>query len=159
MQRPPGLNRTETAEFLSRRLGRTFYERVLRYWESLELVHPVKVNPGGRGRHCPVVYRLPELIGAEVLATLRLVDGVPLQRVRKALRELEALFPDVMNTPAEWRLAVTIDGDVVRVDRFDDDDARAFVSLAKRPGQVAIFNAGRLARDARAAIERRECAA
>lgn len=155
MRSTAGLNRIEAANFIGRRLGRTFHERVLRYWESRGLIRPFKSRPGGRGPHCPVVYQLPDLIAAEVLTTLR-TEGVSLQQLRHALANLKRLFPDVMNTPARWKLGVALNGDVFQTVRLEND--AALVSLARSPGQVAVFNAGELASHARAAMEKRRVA-
>ena len=151
-----GLPRTDAAAFVSRRVGRRLLERTLRHWEGHGLLTPLKPPLGGRGRFRPTLYRVPDLLAAEVLATLR-IEGASLQRVRAAFHTLSELFPDVLAMPGEWRLAVTLSGDVVRFHRCTTD--AELVSLVKRPGQLAVFNVGTLAREARAAVREKTRAA
>lgn len=75
----------------------------------------------------PAAYRVDDLVRLRLIAELRR-EGAPLQRIRRAVRSLLALFPELRDRPGSWRLAVLASGDVVRIegDLFD---------LTRQPGQ------------------------
>lgn len=76
----------------------------------------------------PASYRVDDLLRLRIVAELRR-EGAPLQRIRKAIRNLVALFPEMHNRPGSWRLAVLANGDVVRIGDRDLFD------LTRQPGQ------------------------
>lgn len=116
----------------------------LRYWEAIGLLR--RQRPGHRVPSC---YGIHDLVRLRILAELRR-DGAPLQRVRKALRELQRLLPGVLDKPGAWQLAVTSKGQVVRI-----ENDQQLLDLTRRPGQLvwALFEIGSYISDARAAIE------
>jgi hypothetical protein len=145
-QHAPGLNRVQAAAFLTRRTGQSFCEGRLRAWEARGLLSPLPARC--RGPHHPAVYRLPDLLAAEIIATLRL-QGASLQRLRRGLRELSRLMPGIMERPGEWNLAATAAGDVVRI-----QSDREWLELTRKPGQLAVrIDAGALARELRALVK------
>src|SRR5437870_89163 len=105
-----GLSRTEAAAWVTRRTRYRVAMTTLRNWERSGLLR--NQLPGKR---VPCAYGIGELIAAEILAMLRR-DGASLQRVRRALRELARLIPDILRRPGSWRLAVDGSGQVVRVE-------------------------------------------
>jgi len=77
-------------------------------------------------------------------------EGVPLQRVRKALRSLDKVLPGIIARRGIGRLAVTSTGEVVRV-KSDRD----LLDLAKRPGQtgwLAMLDVSSYVQEARSAL-------
>lgn len=139
-----GLNRLEAAAWVARRTGFPVLHTTLRNWERAGLLR--NQQPG---RRLPCAYGVADLIRAEILATLRR-DGAPLQRIKRALRALRALIPDVIERPGAWRLAVTPAGDVVRI-----EDATTVLELTTRtPGQYLFLDAAEIARAAGAAVAR-----
>src|SRR5438128_1700442 len=91
MQNPQGvgLNRLEAAAWVTDQAGYSVPVASLRNWECAGLLraqHP--------GRRVPCAYGIPELIAAAAVATLRR-DGASLRRVRRAIRALRRLIPDL----------------------------------------------------------------
>lgn len=147
MSQPTGLHRKDAAAFVSKQAAYHVPEPTLRFWEARGLLRDQ--NPGHRA---PCSYGVPELIGAATIAALRR-DGASLQRVRRALRELRRLIPDILEHPGTWRLAVDGRGQVVRV----EDSTTLLELTGETPGQltVTIFDAGAFATEARAVIDRK----
>jgi hypothetical protein len=148
-QEAVGLNRIEASVWVSRRSGYTVPHTSLRNWERCGLLrhqHP--------GRRAPCAYGVPDLIAAATIGALRR-DGASLQRVRHALRELRHLLPDILDKPGTWHLAVDGRGHVVHV-----EGTETLLELSSRPRQIqsqtlTLFDAGAIAREARAEMERR----
>lgn len=144
-KRSQGLHRLAAAAWVSRRTGYRVAHSVLRYWESRRLLRVQ--NPG---RRTPACYDVSDLIRLEVVCTLRR-DGASLQRIGRALRELTKLIPDILKRPGAWRLAVDARGNVVRI-----EGEQTLLELTTRtPGQLAVFDAAEIAREARTALERK----
>ena len=137
-----GLNRLEAAAWVTRRTRFAVLHTTLRDWERGGLLRNQKP-----GRRLPCAYGVPDLIAAEVIATLRR-DGAPLQRIKRARHELSRLIPDILDRPGVWRLAVTPKGDVVRL----EDGATVLELTGKTPGQYLFLDAGEIAREAHAAL-------
>jgi DNA-binding transcriptional MerR regulator len=85
--------------------------RQLQYWAKTELIAPSARTPGGHHR-----YSFDDLVALK--ATKRLIDaGVSVQKIRKSVRALQALLPQVGRPLSELVLVAT--GDVVLVFRED----------------------------------------
>ena len=85
--------------------------RQLQYWAKTGLIEPSARTPGGHHR-----YSFEDLVALK--ATKRLLDaGVSVQRIRKSVRALRALLPQVASPLCELVLVAT--GDVVLVFRED----------------------------------------
>ncbi len=85
--------------------------RQLQYWAKTGLIEPSARTPGGHHR-----YSFPDLVALK--ATKRLIDaGVSVQKIRRSVRALQDLFPQVDRPLGELVLVAT--GDVVLV--FQDD--------------------------------------
>lgn len=141
-----GLCRTEAAAFVTRRTGHRVPHTTLRHWE---LTGFLPVQRVGRGN--PALYTVRDLVAACMVAELR-EKRVSLQRVRKALRALFALMPELRERPGDWRLAVTEAGEVVRVER----DGRELLELTRKPGQtgwVWLWECSAVTRDAERAVQ------
>lgn len=148
-----GLNRTQAASLMSKRTGLPVGESKLRYWESLGLVSPAPAKRPGRWH--PATYSLRDLVTAEILATLRL-DGASLPRLRRGLRALGNIMPEIDDAPGAWRLAVTRAGDVQRI-----ENEQQVLELTNKPGQLALallLDAGAIASEAREMIEQQKAA-
>ena len=143
-QGQPGLNRREAAAWVTRRTGARVDHTTLRNWERGGLLRNQRP-----GRRSPCAYNVADLIRAEILATLRR-DGAPLQRIKRALRELRTLILDVIDRPGAWRIAVTPAGDVVRI-----EDRTTVLELTTRtPGQYLFLDVAEIARAAGVAVRR-----
>lgn len=85
--------------------------RQLQYWAKTELVEPSTRTSGGHHR-----YSFDDLVALK--ATKRLIDaGISVQKIRKSVRALQALLPQVGHPLSELVLVAT--GDVVLVLRED----------------------------------------
>ncbi len=98
--------------------------RQLQYWAKTELIVPSERTPGGHHR-----YSFNDLVALK--ATKRLIDaGVSVQKIRRSVRALQDLFPQVGRPLGELVLVAT--GDVVLV--FHDGTAFEAIS-----GQEWVF--------------------
>jgi DNA-binding transcriptional MerR regulator len=98
--------------------------RQLQYWAKTELIVPSAHTPGGHHR-----YSFNDLVALK--ATKRLIDaGVSVQKIRRSVRALQDLFPQVGRPLGELVLVAT--GDVVLV--FQDGTAFEAIS-----GQEWVF--------------------
>jgi DNA-binding transcriptional MerR regulator len=85
--------------------------RQLQYWAKTGLIEPSARTPGGHHR-----YSFADLVALK--ATKRLIDaGVSVQKIRRSVRALQDLFPQVDRPLGELVLVAT--GDVVLVFRDD----------------------------------------
>lgn len=141
-----GLNRLEAAAWVTKRTRFRVEHSTLRDWERGGLLRNQRP-----GRRMPCIYGVTDLIRAEILATLRR-DGASLQRIKRALRALAHLIPEVIDRPGSWHLAVTPLGDVVRI----EDGATVLELTSRTPGQYLFFDAAEIARRARAVLDRKE---
>src|SRR5262245_13728183 len=143
-----GLSRTEAARWVTRRTHYSVAHASLRNWERGGLLREQRP-----GRRVPCSYRVPELIRAEVIAVLRR-DGASLKRVRRALRALARLIPNILERRGDWRLAVDGAGELVRL-----ESAQTLLALIETLGQPAVtltvFDADAIARDACVELGRR----
>lgn len=143
-----GLSRVHAAAFVSDRIGRRVPFPTLQHWERTGLLR--RQAPGRRRPSC---YTIADLVRLEAIATLRR-DGVSLQRVRRGVRELVKLIPNILDRPGDWRLAVTGSGEVVRLENPD-----TVLQLTRQPGQLAILDGADLVRAALEAVQSRNGAA
>ena len=98
--------------------------RQLQYWAKTGLIEPSARTPGGHHR-----YSFADLVALK--ATKRLIDaGVSVQKIRRSVRALQDLFPQVDRPLGELVLVAT--GDVVLV--FRDDAVFEVIS-----GQEWVF--------------------
>ena len=98
--------------------------RQLQYWAKTGLIEPSARTPGGHHR-----YSFADLVALK--ATKRLIDaGVSVQKIRRSVRALQDLFPQVDRPLGELVLVAT--GDVVLV--FQDDAVFEAIS-----GQEWVF--------------------
>jgi DNA-binding transcriptional MerR regulator len=98
--------------------------RQLQYWAKTGLIVPSARTPGGHHR-----YSFHDLVALK--ATKRLIDaGVSVQKIRRSVRALQELFPQVGRPLGELVLVAT--GDVVLVFR----DGTAFEAIS---GQEWVF--------------------
>lgn len=145
--REPGLSRTDAAAFVTKRTGHYVPHTTLRYWELSRLLRAQRT---GRGN--PSLYTVPDLVAACMVAELR-EKRVSLQRIRKALRVLLELMPELRELPGAWRLAVTERGDVVRV----NEGGSELLELTSAPGQtgwVWLWECSTVTREAELAVQR-----
>ena len=98
--------------------------RQLQYWAKTGLIEPSARTPGGHHR-----YSFDDLVALK--ATKRLIDaGVSIQKIRRSVRALQNLFPQVGRPLGELVLVAT--GDVVLVFR----DGTVFEAIS---GQEWVF--------------------
>ena len=98
--------------------------RQLQYWSKTRLIEPSARTPGGHHR-----YSFADLVALK--ATKRLIDaGVSVQKIRRSVRALQELFPQVDRPLGELVLVAT--GDVVLVFR----DNAVFEAIS---GQEWVF--------------------
>ena len=103
--------------------------RQLQYWAKTGLIEPSERTPGGHHR-----YSFDDLVALK--ATKRLIDaGVSVQKIRKSVRALQALLPQVGRPLSELVLVAT--GDVVLV--FRDDTVFEAISGQEWVFEVAHF--------------------
>jgi DNA-binding transcriptional MerR regulator len=103
--------------------------RQLQYWAKTGLVEPSTRTPGGHHR-----YSFDDLVALK--ATKRLLDaGVSVQRIRKSVRALRDLLPQVGRPLCELVLVAT--GDVVLV--FREDTVFEAISGQEWVFEVAAF--------------------
>ena len=103
--------------------------RQLQYWAKTGLIEPSQRTPGGHHR-----YSFDDLVALK--ATKRLIDsGVSVQKIRKSVRALQELLPQVGRPLSELVLVAT--GDVVLV--FRDDTVFEAVSGQEWVFEVAAF--------------------
>ena len=103
--------------------------RQLQYWAKTGLIEPSERTPGGHHR-----YSFDDLVALK--ATKRLIDaGVSVQKIRKSVRALQALLPQVGRPLSELVLVAT--GDVVLV--FQDDTVFEAISGQEWVFEVADF--------------------
>jgi DNA-binding transcriptional MerR regulator len=103
--------------------------RQLQYWAKTGLIEPSKRTPGGHHR-----YSFDDLVALK--ATKRLIDaGVSVQKIRRSVRALQDLLPQVGRPLSELVLVAT--GDVVLV--FQDDTVFEAVSGQEWVFEVAAF--------------------
>lgn len=106
--------------------------RQLQYWAKTGLIEPSARTPGGHHR-----YSFDDLVALK--ATRRLIDaGVSVQKIRKSVRALQELLPQVGRPLSELVLVAT--GDVVLV--FRDDTV--FEALS---GQEWVFEVAQFERE------------
>lgn len=114
--------------------------RQLRYWAETDLIRPRSRTPGGHAR-----YVFEDLVALKTAK--RLIDaGVSLQRIRKSIRALRQLLPQVERPLAEVVLVAT--GDVVLAFRegaaFDAATGQEWVfEVAQLQREVEAYEAGR----------------
>ncbi len=109
--------------------------RQLQYWSQTDLIVPSARTPGGHGR-----YTFEDLVALK--AAKRLIDaGVSVQRIRKSIRALRGILPNVRRPLAELTLVAT--GDVVLAFR----DGTAFDAVS---GQEWVFEVANFQRDVEA---------
>ena len=122
--------------------------RQLQYWAKTELIAPSARTPGGHHR-----YSFDDLVALK--ATKRLIDaGVSVQKIRKSVRALQDLLPQVGRPLSELVLVAT--GDVVLV--FREDTVFEAISGQEWVFEVAEFQrevSAYRARSARPSSERR----
>lgn len=136
------MDRSRAAEWVSKATGYDVSLGSIRYWESGGLLRDQR--PGNR---VPAEYRVDDLVRLRLIAELRR-EGAPLQRIRRAVRNLLNLFPELRDRPGAWHLAVLASGDMVHVqgDLFD---------LTRRPGQTGwlfLLDARQYVEDAERAV-------
>ena len=103
--------------------------RQLQYWAKTGLIEPSQRTQGGHHR-----YSFDDLVALK--ATKRLIDaGVSVQKIRKSVRALQELLPQVGRPLSELVLVAT--GDVVLV--FRDDTVFEAVSGQEWVFEVAAF--------------------
>jgi len=103
--------------------------RQLQYWAKTGLIEPSERTPGGHHR-----YSFDDLVALK--ATKRLIDaGVSVQKIRKSVRALQALLPQVGRPLSELVLVAT--GDVVLV--FKDDTVFEAITGQEWVFEVADF--------------------
>src|SRR5262245_29918494 len=102
-----GLNRQQAATWVSKVVGYEVAPSNIAYWETTGLLRSQR--PGNR---VPAEYRVDDLVRLRLIAALR-GEGAPLQRIRRAVRRLVAVFPGLKDRPGAWELAVLSNGDVV----------------------------------------------
>ena len=103
--------------------------RQLQYWAKTGLIEPSARTPGGHHR-----YSFDDLVALK--ATKRLIDaGVSVQKIRKSVRALQSLLPQVGHPLSELVLVAT--GDVVLV--FRDDTVFEAISGQEWVFEVATF--------------------
>ena len=103
--------------------------RQLQYWAKTGLIEPSKRTPGGHHR-----YSFDDLVALK--ATKRLIDaGVSVQKIRRSVRALQDLLPQVGRPLSELVLVAT--GDVVLV--LQDDTVFEAVSGQEWVFEVAAF--------------------
>jgi DNA-binding transcriptional MerR regulator len=103
--------------------------RQLQYWAKTGLIEPSARTPGGHHR-----YSFDDLVALK--ATKRLIDaGVSVQKIRKSVRALQKLLPQIGRPLSELVLVAT--GDVVLV--FQDDTVFEAVSGQEWVFEVASF--------------------
>ncbi|MEM9175726.1 MAG: MerR family transcriptional regulator [Myxococcota bacterium] len=103
--------------------------RQLQYWAKTGLIEPSERTPGGHHR-----YSFDDLVALK--ATKRLIDaGVSVQKIRKSVRALQALLPQVGRPLSELVLVAT--GDVVLV--FQDDTVFEAITGQEWVFEVADF--------------------
>jgi len=103
--------------------------RQLQYWAKTGLIEPSVRTPGGHHR-----YSFDDLVALK--ATKRLIDaGVSVQKIRKSVRALQDLLPQVGRPLSDLVLVAT--GDVVLV--FREDTAFEAISGQEWVFEVAGF--------------------
>jgi DNA-binding transcriptional MerR regulator len=103
--------------------------RQLQYWAKTGLIEPSARTPGGHHR-----YSFADLVALK--ATKRLIDaGVSVQKIRRSVRALQDLFPQVDHPLGELVLVAT--GDVVLV--FQADTVFEAISGQEWVFEVADF--------------------
>lgn len=103
--------------------------RQLQYWAKTGLIEPSERTPGGHHR-----YSFDDLVALK--ATKRLIDaGVSVQKIRKSVRALQELLPQVGRPLSELVLVAT--GDVVLV--FQDDTVFEAITGQEWVFEVADF--------------------
>jgi DNA-binding transcriptional MerR regulator len=103
--------------------------RQLQYWAKTGLIEPSARTPGGHHR-----YSFDDLVALK--ATKRLIDsGVSVQKIRKSVRALQELLPQVGRPLSDLVLVAT--GDVVLV--FRDDTVFEAISGQEWVFEVAVF--------------------
>lgn len=103
--------------------------RQLQYWAKTGLIEPSERTPGGHHR-----YSFDDLVALK--ATKRLIDaGVSVQKIRKSVRALQQLLPQVGRPLSELVLVAT--GDVVLV--FRDDTVFEAITGQEWVFEVADF--------------------
>ncbi len=103
--------------------------RQLQYWAKTGLIEPSERTPGGHHR-----YSFDDLVALK--ATKRLIDaGVSVQKIRKSVRALQELLPQVGRPLSELVLVAT--GDVVLV--FKDDTVFEAITGQEWVFEVADF--------------------
>ena len=109
--------------------------RQLQYWSQTDLIVPSARTSGGHGR-----YTFEDLVALK--AAKRLIDaGVSVQRIRKSIRALRGILPNVRRPLAELTLVAT--GDVVLAFR----DGTVFDAVS---GQEWVFDVATFQRDVEA---------
>ncbi len=112
-QLQPGRGRVLSQSFKTRDVVELLglSRRQLQYWAKTKLVEPSTRTSGGHHR-----YSFDDLVALK--ATKRLIDaGISVQKIRKSVRALQALLPQVGHPLSELVLVAT--GDVVLVFRED----------------------------------------
>lgn len=103
--------------------------RQLQYWAKTGLIEPSARTAGGHHRYC-----FDDLVALK--ATKRLIDaGVSVQKIRRSVRALQALLPQVGRPLSELVLVAT--GDVVLV--FREDTVFEAISGQEWVFEVAAF--------------------
>ena len=106
--------------------------RQLQYWAQTDLIRPSARTPGGHAR-----YTFEDLVALK--AAKRLIDaGVSVQRIRRSIRALRGVLPEVHKPLTELVLVAT--GDVVLAFR----DGAAFDAIT---GQEWVFEVAKFRRE------------
>jgi DNA-binding transcriptional MerR regulator len=106
--------------------------RQLQYWAQTDLIRPSARTPGGHAR-----YTFEDLVSLKTAK--RLIDaGVSVQRIRRSIRALRGLLPEVHKPLTELVLVAT--GDVVLAFR----DGAAFDAIT---GQEWVFEVAKFRRE------------
>lgn len=128
------------------------------YWRRTGLVRPSVADSTGRGS--AVLYDVRDVVAMRTVKALR-AAGLPLPRVRRALREIARRWPEV-DAPLSALVLVTDGRDLFRV--LPEAEARdTLLSLVLRPGALAwrrvVLDVATLAREVREAVAREALAA
>lgn len=132
-------------------------KRQIGYWVETGLVTPSVAAASGKGT--ARIFSFRDLVALRTIKAL-LAEGVTLQKVRKAVAELERQWPE-KEAPLASHVLVTDGVDLFAV--LPEDEARETVlSLVLRPGELAwrrfVVDVGRIAAEVREALDQERAA-